>query len=315
MLPVLLCVLLLAGCGGTADREEQTKLRNAGIAALSHQDYEGAERDFSDALALANGRVTDAEIDLTYYLAASYFLQDRYEDAEQCYSNLITYDKDNADAFFLRGSVRLDMDEAEKGLSDYRKAVAASKDDYELAIAIYQNLTALGHQKDAEPFLNGALEIDGDDAENFYYRGRIYMLLGQDDLAKTAFIKAMDKGSGEAGIALAQAYLKDGETESAKELISRYTENEKKDAQQSALAGQLLLDLGEYEEALAVYESALADEKIAAGAYRAELLKGQIAALEYNGDFAKAKAAAADYVEEFPADAGMVRELAFLNTR
>ncbi len=314
MLPAALCVLLLAGCGGV-DREGQTKLRNAGIAALSQQDFEGAQKDFSEAVSMAKGRVTDAEIDLTYYLAASYYLQDRYEDAEQCYSNLITYDKDNADAFFLRGSVRLDMDESEKGLSDYRKAVAVSGDDYELYIAIYENLTALGYQKDAEPFLESALTIGGDGADNYYYRGRIYMLLGQDDLAKTAFIKAMDKGSDEAGICLAQEYLKDSEDESAKDLISRYTAGEKKDARQSVLAGQLLLDLGEYEEALSVYEEALKDEKTATGAYRADLLKGKIAALEYNGDFAKAKDAASDYVEEFPADAGMVRELAFLNTR
>lgn len=314
MLFLLFWTVWLGGCGG-ADREQQAGLRNAGIAALSQQEYEEAQQDFEEAISLAKGRVTDAEIDLTYYLAASFYLQGAYEDAEQCYSHLITYDKENADAFFLRGSVRLDMDESEKGLSDYRKATAAAKDDYELAIAIYQNLDALGFSGEAEPFLDAALAIEGDDAENYYYRGRIYTLLGQEDLAKTAFIRAMDKGSGEAGIALAQAYLKDGETESAKELISRYTAEEKKDARQSALAGRLLLDLGEYDKALAVYEEALEDEKLSQGAYRAELLKGQVAALEYTGDFAAAKDAAASYVEAYPADAGMVRELSFLNTR
>ena len=313
--PVLLMIaVLLSGCHGK-DREAQRALRDSGIAKLTQGDYAGAGEDFSAAMELSGGRVSDAEIDLCYYEAACYALEEQYDKAVSRYTDLLTYDSGNAYAYYLRGSAYLDMEEDAKGLADYRVAAAKAPEDYELAIAIYQNLQAFGHKKESSEFLNRALEIDGDGADNFYYRGRIYLLLGQDDLAKTAFLRAMDEGNDEAGIYLAQAFVRDGDKKSAKELIARYTGKDESDARQSVLTGRLLLELGEYKQALAVYDKALAADEEGRSEYRPELLRGQISAYEFSGNFKKALAAAQDYVAAYPSDAGMIREVEFLKTR
>lgn len=310
----LVLALVLTGCGGP-DRKAQRQLRDSGIEKLSAGDYTGAEKDFSKALSMAGGRVTDAEIDIVYYLGATYTLQDNYNKAISRYSDLITYDEDNKDAYFLRGSSYLNIEEKDKGIADYRKATAIAPGDYELAIAVYENLVAMGYKNDAAEFLNKALEIEGDEADNFFYRGRIYQLLGQDDLAKTAFIRAMEDGNDEAGIYLAEVFAKEGDKKSAKELADRYGGKENPDQRQSMITGRLFLSLGEYKKAAKVYEDALTADEDGKGEYHQELLKGQIAVYEYGGDFKKALKAAQEYVGVYPSDSGMIREIEFLKTR
>ncbi len=318
----IFCVILLfaavgilSGCSGKRV-EAQKELRRSGIEALSKGEYGKAAKNFDSAIKMAGTRVTDLEVDLTYYLAAAYFLQEKYDKAIGCYSNLITYDKKNADAYYLRGSVYLDEGEKDRAMADYRSASMIAKDDYELAIAIFKNLRANGLKEDASEFLNAALAINGDKARNYYYRGRIYLILGQDDVAKTAFMKAMDKGSDDAAIFLAKAYMKEKDVKSANDVLGKYL-NGKHTATQSVLVGQVYLSLQEYKKAFKVFDGALkelGDEKKDNEAYK-DLLKGRITALEYTGEFERAKADATEYVKDFPADGGMVRELAFLETR
>lgn len=306
-------VLVLGGC--TGDKTEQQKeLRSAGIDKLATGDYEGAKEDFSNAIALSKYRVSSMEIDLSYYLAAAYFMDDDYQSAIDTYSDLITYDENDADAYFLRGSVYFDMGKPDKGLADYKKASKVCGDDYEMYIEIYRNLNSLGYVDEAITYLNAALEIEGKEGDNYYYRGRIYQYLGQDEVAETAFVKALDGGNDEAGIYLARIYLDRGEDESAKDLISKYTDRKSYTSEERVLTGQLLINLGEYEKALENYNAALKevsedDENIQ------QLLEGQIAALEFTGDFQGAYDAATEYVSKFPADGRMIEELQFLETR
>lgn len=295
-----------------ANRKKQRELRDAGIAKISQQDYEGARKDFNAALGYSGGRITDAEVDICYYIGACFVMEGRLDDAISRYSDLITYDSGNADAYFLRGSTYLDADEPKKGISDYNTSIDLRPKDYERYLAICQNLVALGYEDEAQGILTRALEIEGDDADQFYYRGRIYLMLGQTDLAKTALIRAMDDGNEQAGIYLAQTFLDDGDLESARDLISRYTDKEDPDAGQSVLTGRLLLETGKYKKAQKIYEDALKDNN---GEYDKELMRGWIAALEYNGDFDKAYEVASDYISKYPSDASMLRELSFLETR
>lgn len=314
-LPVAVCAAMLVAGGCTNDKTEQQKeLRSEGIDKLAEGDYDGAKEDFSDAIKLSKYRVGDMEIDLSYYLAAADYMRDDYTAAVETYTNIITYDENAADAYFLRGSVYFDMGKPDKALADYKKASKVCGDNYEMYIEIYRNLEALGYTDEAVTYLNAALEIEGKDGDSYYYRGRIYQYLGQDEVAETAFVKAIDGGNDEAGIYLARIYLDRGEDETARDLISKYTDRKSYTSEERVLTGQLLISLGEYEKALENYNAALKevdddDENIQ------QLLEGQIAAMEFTGDFKGAYEAAKEYVSRFPADGRMMDELQFLETR
>ncbi len=309
---LLLGAFLLGGCG--ADREQQTRFRDAGVYAMSQGDYKAAEKNFKDAIACSGGRVTDAEQNLTYYLGASYFLEGKYEEAAESYDNLLTYDPKDANAYFLRGSLYLKTGKKKKGLEDYKKAAELSDKDYELVISIYENLESYGMKKQAMEFINKASEIGGDDADSLFYRGRIYQIMGQDDVSKSTLQRAMDGGNDQAAIYLARAYMKEGAKKKALKIAKQYYKIEEKDDDLSVLAGQLLLTVGKYKKANDVYKKALgAEQESGVESLRhKDLLKGRIASLEHCGSFEEALPLAREYIKRYPADQKMMRELSFL---
>ena len=148
--------------------------------------------------------------------------KEKFAGAIETYTSLIGFDGDNAQAYFLRGSALIGGGEAEAGLDDYHKAVQVSDGDYELHMEIYENLIATGHASWAAEFLNLALEIEGDSAENYLNRGRIYIILDQYEVAKTTLQKAVDKGSADAKVYLAQVYDYQGDEATAKQLLDEY---------------------------------------------------------------------------------------------
>ena len=311
LVPLLFgAALFLSACG--VDREAQLAKRDEGLSAMASADYKKALGCFDEALAMAQARVTDYEVNISYYKAAAQFLSGDRDGALITYTNLIEFDKDNASNYFLRGSVYLDCGEKKKGLKDYRRAVGIKRDDYELYLEIYNNLLAYGLDGNAAEFLNMALEIEGDSPEYYMYRGRIYMLLTQYEVARITLQKAVDRGSDEAKVYLAQVYDLQGDKETAKKLIDEYVAVPDLSAQALVEVGNLLIAQGEYDQALAIFRQGI--EMNDADAMRG-LLKGEVAALEFTGDFASAKAKAKEYMESFPADAQMQREMVFLNSR
>lgn len=303
--------LLFGGCGNERI-EEQTKLRDEGIVALQAGDYGKAEELFDQALHHANAYVTEREININYYKAAAQFLKPDHDGAIKTYTNLITYDEENPDAYFLRGSVYLDIGEGEKGIADYHRAAAASDGDYDLHIEIYNNLMEMGYIGDASEFLNLALEIEGDSAENYLNRGRIYLILDQYEVAKTTLEKAVEKGSDEAKVYLAEVYANRGNDDDAKKLIDEYLAGEKVESEALAKIGNLLIDQGDYEGALSTFRRGLDLEEVKS---KKELQKGEITALEYTGDFEQAKQKGDAFVALYPAEGDVLREMIFLNTR
>ncbi len=301
---------MFCACG--VDREGQRQARDEGIVAMTSGDYAKAVKCFDKALSFANARVTEAEVNICYYKAAAQFLEGATGDAVTTYTNLLTYDDKNAEAYFLRGSVFLNDGDVENGLKDYRSAVGAAPMDYDMYIGIYENLAALGKNAEAAEFLNSALEISGEDVEDYLNRGRIYMILDQYEVAKTTLQKAVDMGSVDAKVYLAEVYHMQGDKETARKLLDEYIHTENLKASSLATAGDLLLSQGSYEEALAVFRQGLALEH--PDSIR-RLLRGEVVALEYTGDFAEAKKKADAYIAVYPSDGEILRELIFLNTR
>ena len=106
---LLICTMavsLIAGCG-SVDRETQESYRQLGITKLQEGDYEGAISNFQKALDESLGRIGVHEVDICYYKALAQFKAGQTDAAIETYTSLIDYDDDNAEAYFLRGSVYL----------------------------------------------------------------------------------------------------------------------------------------------------------------------------------------------------------------
>ena len=73
----------------------------------SSGDYEGALAAFDGALACCTGKITDLEIDICYYKAAAQYAAQDTEGALETYNAMIDYDGKNANAYYLRGCLKM----------------------------------------------------------------------------------------------------------------------------------------------------------------------------------------------------------------
>lgn len=303
--------ILFSGCT-SSKIEQQDQLKETAITNIGAGDYESALTNLNEALSLANGYVTDREIDICYYKGAVQYLLSDTAGAVETYSALVDYDNSNPYAYYMRGNLYLKEKELEQALSDYRKATKVSDNDYELYIEIYENLDASGYRDEGLEFLNLALEIEGNSAKQLQWRGRIYMILNQYEAATRVLSSSVEKGNHEANIYLAQAYKESGDVEKSKEILSSFAESSGSSASGLLVLGDLYMEDGDYDKAFETYEAALALED---ETYHKQILKNEIGALEYAGRYQEALEKANAYIVEYPADSDVLREITFLETR
>lgn len=310
-LMVLVCTAaIMTGCTTKADTLH--KYKEAGIDLMAAGDYEGAIAQFDEALSYSGLTVTDEAIDTSYYKAAAEYLNDDFESAIETYTALIDYDEKNPDPLFLRGCIYLNEGETEKGLEDYKSAIALEEDDYEMYLAIYENLTALGLDDNALEFLNLGLEVDGNSVEDYIGRGRIYLTLGQYDAAIKVLEKAEKKDSDLALLYLAEVYDASGDDDTANSYIEKYSKSADTTSESLNILGDIQMENGDYADALETYQTALGLDKVT---NKKVLLKNEIGALEYTGDFETAYEKAKEFIETYPNEADILREITFLETR
>lgn len=310
LLVIMVLSVVMTGC--TTSREKQEQYKTQGLDALNKGNYKEAVELFDEALKMSEGTVSDTEIDICYCKAAAQFNANDKEGAIKTYTALVDYDSKNPYPYFLRGSVYLKSGEKNPAFNDYKEAIKIDEKNYDLYIAIYENLKAMNFEKEGEEFLNIALEKSGDSAEDCLARGKIYTLVKQYDAARTAFEKADEKGAEDAKIYLADLYLEEGNESKCDEIL----EGVKKDGNPSAMACNAIatmeLKRNNPNEALIYINKGL--EKLITK-NKKELLKNRIAATEKLGQFNEAYQYAVEYLEEYPQDVDVVRELEFLSSR
>lgn len=307
---IMVC-LSLWGCKNK-DRENQEAYRKIGINSMVEGDYEKAIESFQKALDISMGKIGAEELDICYYKAAAQYANGDYEDALDTYTALIKYDKKNANAYFLRGSVYLNTNQGKKALKDYEKAVEVDSGNYEMYEGIYQNLKNSGQEEEAVKYLEKALDIKPKEGADYAQRGHIYYLMEDYDNAKKNLDKAIDKNDKTALLYLAEVYNALGQVENAQALLENYVKDNAGDSEALNTLGMMQLNDGNYEDALKYFELGL---KVKNAPNRQELLKNQIAAYEYMGDFESAKEKMKSYLKEYPNDESALREETFLKTR
>ena len=308
---LLVTAALLAGCANERT-EDELSYRKIGIESMQSGDYEGALAAFDGALACCTGKITDLEIDICYYKAAAQYAAQDTEGALETYNAMIDYDGKNANAYYLRGCLKLGTGDTDGAKQDFADAVKYNHSDYELYINIYKNLAAYDLAEDGTAYLNDAFSIKGNDAESLAYRGEIYYLLGQYDNAIKELTSAIDAGSAAANLTLAQVYEAQQDTANAQTYYQAYVDAGVADSEAMNALAQIEMGKLNYSGALSYIEQGLSMESVP---NRRALLQNQIICMEYTGDFAGAYEVMTAYTAAYPDDAEALREYTFLKSR
>lgn len=285
--------------------------RSRGIADMGISDYGAAVDEFTAALSSNKGYVKDMDIDTSYYLAVSQYRLGDVQGANDTYSAIIALFPDQPDAYFLRGRTYLAMQDTDNAKSDFDKAIKLSPGDPDLYIQIYEALADAGFSSDGERYLKNAMELNT--KLSSFQKGRLYYAMGDYERAKENLENAVsNEKDPQATLYLGRTYEAMGDMNYAASLYRSYLENDPGNAQVINQLGLCLLSLGEYNEALDVFNQGL---EIKDPAMDQSLWFNLIVTYEYLGDFERAKTMMNDYLTEHPDDEEAVRENEFLATR
>jgi len=292
-------------------QEKQLAYRMEGIAYMEEEKYEEALAVFQKALADSKGDIDEAEMDICFYKALAQYELGDTEGALETYTSVIDYNG-NAKAYFLRGNLYYSLEEEDKALADYAKAVEKEKEDYELYIAIYEVLAANDKLEKGKEYLKSALEIGGNGVDDKIQKGRINVLLGEYEEAITLLTEAAKKDA-DSYYYLFLAYDAMENKELAIENLDTYLEEEKAlDSYKLYDMGKSLLEQENHNTAIECFKKALELEEVP---NQQVIMKALVIAYEKELDFTSAKEVMAKYVELYPEDEEALREYTFLETR
>lgn len=309
----LTAALALTGCTSKKERlEKESDYRQIGINAMEQEEYSKAIDAFNNALDQALGKIGPDEVDICFYKAAALYAAGDKENALGTYQALLEYDDENAQAYFLRGCVYLTDGDKKNAQADFKNVAKYAKDD-EIYLEIYNSLNGAGYTKEATAYLQEALEKkSGSSVKNIIVKGRIYLILEDYENAKKQLLKAVDKGSSDANIYLAQVYQANGDEQKAQSCIDAYIKENKDSSVAYNALGCEKMEAGDYAKAQEYFKQGLALEHVT---NEQELRSNLIAAYEYAGDFSSAKSEMETYIEDYPEDDKAQREWLFLKDR
>ena len=310
MLIAVMTLFLCTGCSNERE-EEQLEQRLKGITLMENGKYEEALEAFQSALDLSLGEVNEEELDICFYKAEAQYMMGDLESAMATYTAIIDYNE-NAKAYFLRGNLYYSLGDEENALKDYAVAIEKEKKDYELYIGVYEALSAHGKDKEAQDYLNQALEISGNSAYDKMQKGRINFLLGEQQTAISLLEEAIKGKEVDAYYYLAEIYSLLGDDKQSQENLNAYMESGKADSYSLFNIANDQLGKGNYDMAIECLNTALQLESVP---NKQIIMKTLVIAYEQNLDFASAKELMAEYVENYPDDEEAKREFTFLETR
>lgn len=284
--------------------------RAEGIAYYSEGAYPEAIAAFSRSLNNMDDPDKEFKKDVQFYLAQARMDYGEVDKAIEVYSEILKAGED-AQAFFLRGKAYISMDDYENAGKDFQRALKGCE-DYNLYINIYQIYVDNNKAVDGDAYLKMALELEPQDGEDYYHRGRIYEYEKNYEAARDELKTSMEQGYEDAMLLLGRVYLEMEDSPSARSMYQEYLQKSEQGAK--AYNGLAMCDI--YDGA---YDSAL--ENIARGLKENSkedeqgLLYNEIVAYEYKRDFATAKEKMKTYLEQYPEDEAALRENEFLSTR
>ena len=285
--------------------------RGQGLAYMGLTNYENAAASLEKALALGGPVPDQLDFDINYYLATAYYKGGQVQKAIGVYSAITDLRPQEKDAWYLKGTMELELGQQEQAKADFDRAVQTDGDDYDMRIDIFCSCSKYGYGELGSPYLE---EVVADDSLRLsdYDRGRIQFYLGNYEEAKTCLESAQGSGGADVASLLGQTYEKLGDYNYAASVYSSYLETSQADAQIYNQLGLCRLQTGDYEAALNAFEAGIAVE---GNPVMQSLRFNQIVAYEYLGQFDQATLAMEQYPALYPDDEKAQREYTFLKTR
>ncbi len=297
--------------GLEAGEDARQLARGLGIAYMGLADYGQAIQYFTESLQLSHGLVEPMDYDLNYYLAAAYTKNGMLAEAEQTYDAILSMKKEESQAYFLRGNVRMGLGKVQEAKGDFDKVVEMEPQNYDRLIQIHQVLANYGCEEVGKEYLRATLEQYNNRMTSFD-RGRIFYYLEEYQQAYQELEDARKDGSAEAYLYLGRAYEATGDYNYASNVYNAFLATGAADAEIYNQLGLCELQKGEYQKALDAFQAGL---KVENNNIIQTLSYNEIVAYEHLGEFKKAAVLMEAYLKSYPDDAAAKREYDFLKTR
>lgn len=290
--------------------------RGRAIAYMGSGQYDQAAQACAQALDYAGNKKKDLRADILYYQAEALGKQGDFGGAAQACSDVYDLTGDDG-ALMMRGMYYSQLGEYESAEADLREAISKNRKSYGIYLNLYDILQAQGKSDEAREVLEDALTLSGSSGEANYYRGMIYLKIGDLENAQAMLDSSSEKGYAAALIGQSLLAAQKEDYKSALASCEQYLdEADPEDTELLAKAynqyAVCLIHEKQYEDAVtACQEGILAGSRDTDKSLRSNLT----AAYEYMGDWESAYAAAKDLYEKYPGDAQAEREFHFLESR
>ncbi len=286
--------------------------RGMGLAYSGLEEYDKAIESFNQAIEAAGSLDSSCRLDVVGYRAEAKTAIGDYTGALEDYNQLIEANYRLRDIYQLTGDVYLLMDDVDQALHCYQECLNIDNRNYEGYLTMAEALKKAEADEARQVVLNAALEVIPYEAEDWCYRGRVYLELDQIDEAFSAFEESYNKGYSQAGYYLGYCYELQGNSDEA---IHLYQEQLRHDPNDAGLYNQLascMVRQGEYQDALIMIEKGM---QLANESLMADFLWNESICYEKMGDYDTAIEKLMSYLEQYPADKNAQKELAFLYSR
>ncbi len=286
--------------------------RGMGLAYNGLEEYDKAIESFNQAIEAAGSLDSSCRLDVVGYRAEAKTAIGDYTGALEDYNQLIEANYRLRDIYQLTGDVYLLMDDVDQALHCYQECLNIDNRNYEGYLTMAEALKKAEADEARQVVLNAALEVIPYEAEDWCYRGRVYLELDQIDEAFSAFEESYNKGYSQAGYYLGYCYELQGNSDEA---IHLYQEQLRHDPNDAGLYNQLascMVRQGEYQDALIMIEKGM---QLANESLMADFLWNESICYEKMGDYDTAIEKLMSYLEQYPADKNARKELAFLYSR
>ena len=294
-----------------AGENERLISRGEGLAYMGKTMYDEAAQAFEEALAGSDGRIGDLDYDINYYLATAYYKQGDREKEIAVYDAITALREDEKDAYYLRGVLYTEQGNLDQAKEDFDRTIALDSADYDRLIEIYGVLDAGGYKETGQEYLQAAMDAGTKGMTN-YEKGRICYYLEDYENARTYLEKARDESGYEAVLFLGKTYETLGDNNYAISVYNTYLESGEANPQVLNQLGLCKMQTGDYEGALAAFQSAM---KIEDNGMMQILKMNEIIAYERLCNYKKATVLMESYLKTYPDDEAAQREYIFLQTR
>ncbi len=189
--------------------------RGLGIMCLEQELYTDAIAYFDQAIDQVELNVGSLEYDILQYRAEAEELSGEYEDALETLDVLIELEVNVTQNNLSKGRVYLEMGDENKAGKCFDLVLADGSQEVSIYFEIYNAYEENGYDEEGITFLNKALEIEGDTAEDHLNRGKIYYLMENYTAAITELSYAVEAGDAQAMLYTAFCYEDQGDYDTA----------------------------------------------------------------------------------------------------